>query len=146
MLASPEPVRIHCAVHVAPDLDTSGPSLDAPDAQEEARAWAAVVAAWEDEAAHRAYLARFSDLDGLARAGGRYRAVLVERPADAVAARWRDEVVKRATVQGLAMLPRTAAPAALPRWVKVWGYSVLASLGAWAAWKLFDLLSRGPAL
>ncbi|MFO0582454.1 MAG: hypothetical protein U0229_09295 [Anaeromyxobacter sp.] len=131
---------------MAPDLDSTGPSPDASDAPEEARAWAAVLTAWEDDAAHKAYLNRFADLDGLTRAGTRYRAVLAERPADAIAARWRDEIVKRATVQGLAMLPRTAAPAALPRWVKVAAYSALASLGAWAAWKLFDLLSRGPAL
>jgi hypothetical protein len=123
----------------------AGPPADASDAQEEARAWAAVVADWNAEAAHRAYLARFGDLDGLARAGKRYRGVLMERPGDAVATRWRDEVVKRATVQGLALMPRTAPPPAFPRWVKLWLASIFASLGAWAAWRIFDLLSRPPA-
>ena len=58
---------------------------------------------------HRAYLRRFTDLEGFAVAGGRYRAVLAERPGDAVALRMRDELVKRATVYGLATLPRTSA-------------------------------------
>ena len=38
--------------------------------------------------------------------------MLAERPGDAVAARWRDEVVHRATAQGLAQMPRSAAAAA----------------------------------
>lgn len=88
----------------------AAPADAAPADAAEAEAWAAVLAAWEDEAAHRAYLARFADLEGLAVAGRRYRAVLAARPADAVAARWRDEVVKRATVAGLALLPRTRPP------------------------------------
>jgi len=128
-----------------PNLASAGVPDEAPDAQEEARAWSAVVAAWADEAAHRAYLARFPDLEGLARAGRRYREALSERPGDPVAARWRDEVVKRATVQGLALMPRTAPPPSLPRWLKVALASLFASLGAWAAWRIFDLLSRPPA-
>ena len=74
----------------------------------DAAAWAEVLAAWGDEARHRAYLARFQDLDGLASAGRRYRAVLAERPGDPVAARFRDEVLRRAVAQGLASLPRAA--------------------------------------
>jgi hypothetical protein len=74
----------------------------------EEEAWAAVRASWGDEAAHEAYLARFGDLGGLAVAGGRYRAALLERPEDAVASRWRDEVVRRATAQALATLPRSS--------------------------------------
>jgi hypothetical protein len=82
-------------------------------------AWAAVVAAWDDDEAHRAYLARCTDLDTLAQAGGRYRDVLAERPADAAAARWRDEVIRRATVAGLASFPRGAAAVPrVPRWVR----------------------------
>src|SRR5512145_2382269 len=89
------------------------------ESDDEARAWAEVLAAWEDEAAHRAFLGRFQDLDGLARAGGRYRDALAERPDDAVARRWRDEVVKRATVAGLAAIPREApAVPQVPRWVR----------------------------
>lgn len=84
----------------------------APGLAGEAEAWARVLEGWADEAVHRAYLARFVDLEGLAVAGGRYRAVLAERPTDLVARRWRDEVVKRATVAGLASLPRSSPEAA----------------------------------
>ncbi len=77
-------------------------------AAEEA-AWAEVLRAWEDEARHRAYLARIRDLDGLAVAGRRYREVLAARPGDPIAARFRDEVLRRAVAQGLAALPREAS-------------------------------------
>jgi hypothetical protein len=70
-------------------------------------AWAAVAARWQEEDAHRAYLAAHADLEGLAEAGRRYRAALERDPADAVALRWRDEVVRRATAIALAQLPRT---------------------------------------
>jgi hypothetical protein len=86
---------------------------------DEAKAWAEVLGRWEDEAAHRAFLDRFRDLEGLARAGGRYRDVLTDRPADPVALRWRDEVVRRATVAGLASLPRIPEGVPqVPRWVR----------------------------
>src|SRR5512134_4035453 len=65
------------------------PPAPAPDDGGEGAAWAEVEANWEDEARHRAYLARFQDLEGLAAAGGRYRAALAARPGDAVAARFR---------------------------------------------------------
>ena len=111
----------------------------------EPEAWAAVLAAWEDEAAHRAYLARFADLEGLAHAGGRYRAVLAERPGDALAARFRDEVVRRATVQGLASLPRAAPPRVgrLRRGLLVLALLVSGGLAAWSALRLATLLSGG---
>ncbi|HET6439358.1 MAG TPA: hypothetical protein VFG59_14915 [Anaeromyxobacter sp.] len=107
----------------------------------EGEAWARVLAAWGDEQSHRAYLGRCQDLETLAAAGGRYRAVLSERPGDAMALRMRDEVVKRATVFGLATLPRTAPPQ--PRAVK--RFVLLASLAfalavAWATYKLVVLL------
>jgi hypothetical protein len=74
----------------------------------EDEAWAAVAARWQDEEAHRAYLAAHNaDLGGLAEAGRRYRAILESDPSDAVALRWRDEVVRRATAIALAQLPRT---------------------------------------
>ncbi len=72
--------------------------------------WAEVRARWEDEAAHRAFLDRYPDLAGLAEAGRRYKAVLDAAPRDPVAARWRDEIVKRATVVALSQLPRTKPP------------------------------------
>lgn len=84
------------------------PAPGAAEDAAEAEAWAAVLAAWEDDGRHRAYLDGLRGLDALALAGGRYRAVLEARPADAVALRWRDEVVRRATVAGLATLPRAA--------------------------------------
>jgi hypothetical protein len=131
---------------VTPDLPpTPGSTPDpTPEALEEAKAWEAVVASWQDEAAHRAYLARWPDLDGLTRAGKRYRAVLAVRPADPVAQRWRDEIVKRATVQGLAQLPRTAARAPLPRWVKYAIVSASSSLLGWLVWRAFELFGRPP--
>src|SRR5512147_2199250 len=95
--------------------DVVDPLTPALAAEEEA--WAQVLAAWADEGAHQAYLGRFHDLDGLAQAGARYRAVLAERPEDAMALRMRAELVKRATVLGLAALPRTR-PDEKPLWFK----------------------------
>ncbi len=119
------------------------PAPARPGLAGEPEAWAAVLAAWEDEAAHRAYLARFADLEGLALAGGRYRAVLAERPEDALAARFRDEVVKRATALGLASLPRGAPPRAgrLRRGLVVLAVLASGGLAAWSAVRLFTLLS-----
>jgi hypothetical protein len=130
-----------------PDAPESpGPAPDLAAAAE-AEAWARVVAAWEDEDAHRAYLARFADLEGLAVAGGRYRAVLAERPGDAVAARFRDEVVKRATVQGLASLPRTVPRQAgkLQRALAVAALLAVGAAAAWAAFRLAALLTGSPS-
>jgi hypothetical protein len=112
------------------------------EAGDEARAWAEVLAAWEDEAVHRAFLARFADLEGLARAGARYREALALRPDDPVAGRWRDEVLKRATAAGLASIPR-AAPAAsrVPRWVRPAFLAFLAAAVAVLSWSLFRVIA-----
>jgi hypothetical protein len=103
--------------------------------------WAAVEAHWEDPAAHKTYLAQFPDLDGLTVAGRRYRAVLEARPGDAVALAMKGEVLKRATVVGMAMLPRsTPAPLVGGKWKRrliLLAASWLASTVAWLAWKLF---------
>jgi hypothetical protein len=80
----------------------------------EEAAWAEVEARWGDEAAHLEYLGRLWDLEGLAEAGRRYKAVLDARPDDPVARRWRDEVVRRAAAQALAQLPRTKPPREIP--------------------------------
>jgi hypothetical protein len=120
----------------------------APGLPSEEEAWAAVRAAWGDDAAHRAYLARFSDLEGLAVAGRRYRDALVAAPADPVAARWRDEVMKRATVAGLAQLPRSAPAPAAPPWVRraVWVAAgvLLVLLAAWTVRTALALLGGRP--
>lgn len=106
-------------------------------------AWTAVLARWDDEEAHLAFLARFADLEGLAGAGRRYRQALSERPGDAVALRWRDEILKRATVQGLMQLPRTSAPRASPklvRWAVLAGMVGASALAAgWVVWRLLAL-------
>ena len=107
MTPSVENSPASAAVDATP-LAALAPDEGAEDVAAEAAAWAEVVAAWGDEARHRAYLARFQDLEGLAAAGGRYRAVLEERPDDAVAARFREEVLRRAVAHGLASLPRAA--------------------------------------
>jgi hypothetical protein len=128
-------------VRVSPETapPTEGGTSASPP---EAEAWARVLAAWRDEAAHRAYLAGFDDLAGMTVAGARYRAVLAERPGDRVAARMRDEVVKRATVYGLASMPRTAPPAANPTWKRLrMGASLLfGAAGVWAVFQLVRLL------
>ncbi|HSM94377.1 MAG TPA: hypothetical protein VLT47_15995 [Anaeromyxobacteraceae bacterium] len=114
--------------------------------EEEERGWETLRQRWDDDGAHRAWLAGFTDLEGLARAGQRYRAALEADPADRIAARWRDEVVKRATVAGLASLPRTAPAPPIPRWVRRTGAAILGALLAallgWAAAQLLGLARR----
>jgi hypothetical protein len=112
--------------------------------EDEERAWAALRERWEDDEAHRGWLAGFTDIEGLARAGLRYRDALAANPGDPIAARWRDEVVKRATVQGLASLPRTPRAGGRPRWLTVTlavavGAGVAAALG-WSALQLLAIL------
>jgi hypothetical protein len=102
--------------------------------EEEERRWQELRARWGDEEAHRSFLAAFQDIEGLARAGRRYRDAIAAAPDDAVAARWRDEVVKRATVAGLASLPRTPRREQLPRWAVfaiIAAASTLLALGLW---------------
>jgi hypothetical protein len=84
------------------------------DVREVDRAWAEVSERWADEQAHRAFVDRLGDLEALAEAGRRYKVTLDARPGDEVAARWRDEVVKRATALAFAQLPRTKPPRRLP--------------------------------
>jgi hypothetical protein len=107
---------------------------EGPPSSDEEEAWQEVLARWEDESAHQAYLARFSDLEGLALAGRRYRAELEAKPADPAALRWREEVLKRATVQGLAQIPRTRAPTPLPRWARLALAALAAAMVASLLW------------
>jgi hypothetical protein len=112
----------------------------APDPAEQA-AWAEVLARWGEPAAHQAYLARFPDLDGLTTAGRRYREVLATRPGDQTALAMKGEVLKRATVVGLAMLPRTPpSRAATGKWKRIALLLLTAWLGialATIIWKIF---------
>jgi hypothetical protein len=109
-------------------------------------AWADLRARWSDEAAHLAFLDRFSDLDGLAAVGGRYRDALDTQPGDPVASRWRDEVLKRATALALAQLPRASPPRVLSPGVrKALLLSVLAasvSASAWVFWRWTQVAGR----
>ena len=132
--AGPSPAAAaRSASHLLACADvTEAPSADAAPPGE-AEAWAEVLAGWNDEARHRAYLDRFDDLEGLAAAGRRYRGALLARPGDAMAARQRDEVLRRALAQGLASLPRTAPAARSPIAVRAAALAVLGALVAAAA-------------
>jgi hypothetical protein len=117
-----------------PPAGSSGAGDGAEGSAAEAAAWAEVEAGWEDPGRHRAYLARLPDLPGLAVAGGRYRAALAASPGDPVAARFLDEVLRRAVAQGLAALPRTpAGPARSRRALRAAAVVVIAGLGLAAA-------------
>jgi hypothetical protein len=117
-------------------IDPSPRAVAETDPAEEAD-WQALRARWDDPLAHREYLARIPDLAGLARAGARYRAVLAERPDDPVAASGRDEVVRRATLLGLAAMPREVRPArrvGRARWALLGALLVAGmAIAAWAA-------------
>jgi hypothetical protein len=107
-------------------------------------AWSELQARWDDEAAHRAFLARFPDLEALAEAGRRYRAALDARPGDPVALRWRDEVVKRATVIAMAQLPRTRPPRQLPprlrRAIVAVAFAVAAAAAGWSLLRMSGVI------
>ena len=124
---------------------TDDPNSDARPADPgEEEAWAALRQRWDDPRAHREFLVRFGDLEALARAGARYRAVLAATPGDAMAAAGRDEVVRKATVLGLAAVPRTVPPAPMSPWVKRGLAGILAVLGLGiAAWAVLALLRSG---
>jgi hypothetical protein len=112
---------------------------------DEPAAWAELLRRWGDPEAHRGYLARFPDLDGLTTAARRYREVLAARPGDAVALAMKAEIVKRATVVGLASLPRTAPSGLTGGRAKRWAVILLASwLGSAAAWFLYRALTSQP--
>ncbi len=114
-----------------------------PD-EEEVR-WEELRARWTDDAAHRAWLDAFADLEGLARAGQRYRAHLAANEGDPVAQRWLQEVVKRATVHGLASLPRSKPPPAIPKWAKWALVSVLSTVVSYALyWIVQQLFALSP--
>jgi hypothetical protein len=114
-----------------PSPETPAEPAGPVDPAEEA-AWAELRARWGEPEAHRAFLARFADLPGLARAGARYREVLALRPDDAGAQRGRDEVLRRATAVGLAAVPRTAPPPSASPWMRR-GLLATLVLGAAAA-------------
>ncbi len=120
------------------------PSAAGPADPGEAQAWADLRARWDDPQAHRAFLARFGDLEALARAGARYRAVLESTPDDPMASAGRDEVLRKATVLGLAAVPRTVPPAPVSPWVKRGILATLAVLGlGLAAWAALAFLRSG---
>jgi hypothetical protein len=120
------------------------PTLTAPDGLDEEAAWAGLRARWEDPLAHRDFLSRCGDLDALARAGARYRAALQERPDDPAAIAGRDEVLRKATVLGLAAVPRTEPIAPVSPWARRGLLAVLAVLllGG-AAWTAIAFLRSG---
>jgi hypothetical protein len=115
--------------------DPAPPPPAAPPSEE--AAWAEVLATWSDEAAHRRYLALFQSLEALAVAGARYKAVLDERPDDAMARLMRGEIVKKATAYALATLPRT--PSAVSKGTRRLRLAVALLAGVTAVWAAFKL-------
>ena len=108
----------------------------------EAEAWAEVQGAWADEERHGAYLARFGDLEGLAVAGRRYRAVLEARPGDPTALRFRDEILRRATALALVPPPRVEpSRTRAARIVRAAGIALALAFAAVAAAGAIRLLS-----
>ena len=127
-------------------MSEADPTAPAPSDPSEEEAWSLVLASWGDDATHRAYLARFTDLEGLAVAGARYRAVLAERPQDPAALRMREELLRRATVVGLASLPRTRRrelPVTARRLVQA-AVVVFAAILVWAVYRLVVVLGARP--
>jgi hypothetical protein len=124
---------------------TGDPTLPvAPVQAGEEAAWADLRACWGDPLAHRAYLARFADLEGLARAGARYRAAIESAPDDPVAAAGRDEVLRKAALLGLAAIPRTIPPEPGSPWMKRGVVAALVILGiGMAAWAALSMLRAG---
>jgi hypothetical protein len=122
------------------DRDADSPGAPGEVTRAEEEAWAEVASRWEEEQAHRDYLARFSDLEGLAEAGRRYRAALEARPGDPVATRWRDEILKRATARALAAVPPSSATHPHARWARYAGFAVAGVLLGAAAWLALGLL------
>jgi hypothetical protein len=108
------------------------PSLEA--------AWAALRPRWEDREAHLALLAGCTDLPALAELGRRYRTELEARPTDALALEMKGEILKRATIVGLAQLPRTRLPdvqaGPWPRRLLLAGAGVLAVILTWVVGQL----------
>jgi hypothetical protein len=126
--------------------DPTTPAAPVPSApSEEEEAWTQVLASWNDEQVHRAYQARFTDLEAIAVAGGRYRAVLAEKPQDAMALQMRDELLKKATVIGLSTLPRTVrreTPVAVKRLIMLAALTV-GSAAVWIVYRIIVLLGAG---
>jgi hypothetical protein len=104
-------------------------------------AWDELTRRWDDPGAHRALLAACGDLDALAEVGRRYRAVLEVRPTDPMAQEMKGEILKRATVIGLAQLPRTRPPVlrsgVVPRRLLLAAVLVLAVGLSWMLGRLF---------
>ncbi len=113
---------------------------------DEAAAWAEVERRWGEPAIHQAYVARFNDLAAIAIAGRRYRDALAARPGDPVALAMKEALLRKATVLGLAQLPRSAPPRVPERgWRRralLLAASTLASALAWTVWRMFG--GRGP--
>lgn len=115
--------------------------------QADDEAWAALRARWSDEEAHRAFLARFPELESLAEAGRRYREVLDRSPEDPMARRFRDEILRRATVLAMAQLPRTKPPRTVSpgarRAILAAGLAVGAAAVAWMISQLSAVAKPG---
>jgi hypothetical protein len=120
--------------------------MSEPGAPSTEAAWAELARRWDDPAAHRELLAACADLEALAEVGRRYRAVLETRPGDPRALEMKGEILKRATVIGLAQLPRTRLPniqaGVWPRRLILGGVLVVASILSWMLGRL--LLGTGP--
>ena len=102
------------------------------------RAWAEVEANWEDDEAHKRFMALAATLDRLKDAGTRYREVREKDPARADAAGERiNELLSRAMVRLMSNAQPSKRPVATRRWITVVG--LLLALG------LFGLALYGAA-
>lgn len=103
-------------------------------------AWAEVLAAWHDEAAHERALGVADALDRLGELGGRYRAIREaggERAADAE--RYQQRILARA-VGRLARAPKPSGPAKSRLEYVLYGVS--ATLLAAAVWSMLRSLGH----
>jgi uncharacterized Zn finger protein (UPF0148 family) len=107
-------------------------------------AWAALEASWADEAAHKRFVERAAETDGLDVAAARYRAVVRARPDDEPARRGLERVAALAETLHAARMraERARPPTPLLRWLTVGLATALLLAVGWIT--LSVLLQKHP--